>query len=119
MIAELNRIIDAVEQGLAEDLDVAEFVARIGTTEYHLRRMFSSLAGMPLSEYVRRRHMTVAAASVVAGEPLLDVAVRFGYGSAEAFGRAFRAVHGASLAHVRADGGRSVPGRLSDQSGML
>src|SRR5690606_3387440 len=68
-------------------------------------------AGMPLSEYVRRRRMTVAAASVVAGEPFLDVAVRFGYGSTEAFGRAFRAVHGASLAQVRADGGplRSQP----------
>jgi AraC family transcriptional regulator len=111
MIAELNRLIDAVEQDLAEDLDVAEFVARIGTTEYHVRRMFSSLAGMPLSEYVRRRRMTVAAASVIAGEPLLDVAVRFGYGSTEAFGRAFRTVHGASLAQVRAEGGplRSQP----------
>jgi AraC family transcriptional regulator len=62
MIAELNSLIDAVEHDLAEDLDVAEFVARIGTTEYHVRRMFSSLAGMPLSEYVRRRRMTVAAA---------------------------------------------------------
>jgi methylphosphotriester-DNA--protein-cysteine methyltransferase len=83
MNAELNSLIDAVEQDLAEDLDVAEFVARIGTTEYHVRRMFSSLAGMPLSEYVRRRRMTVAAASVIAGGPLLDVAVRFGYGSTE------------------------------------
>ena len=76
MIAELNQLIDAVEQDLAEDLDVAEFVARIGTTEYHVRRMFSSLAGTPLSEYVRRRRMTAAAAAVVSGEPLLDVAVR-------------------------------------------
>jgi hypothetical protein len=33
MIAELNSLIDAVEQDLAEDLDVAEFVARIGTAE--------------------------------------------------------------------------------------
>jgi hypothetical protein len=32
-----------------------------------LRRMFSSLAGMPLSAYVRCRRMTVAAAEVVTG----------------------------------------------------
>jgi methylphosphotriester-DNA--protein-cysteine methyltransferase len=44
-------------------------VARIGTTEYPVRRVFSSLAGMPLSEYVLRRRMTVAAADVIAGEP--------------------------------------------------
>ncbi|MEV8516865.1 helix-turn-helix domain-containing protein [Dactylosporangium sp. NPDC051484] len=68
--------------------------------------MFSSLAGMPLSEYVRRRRMTVAAADVVRGEDdLLSIAVRHGYGSTEAFGRAFRAVHGASPGDVRRDGG--------------
>jgi AraC family transcriptional regulator len=68
--------------------------------------MFSSLAGMPLSEYVRRRRMTVAAADVVRGEDdLLSVAVRHGYGSTEAFGRAFRAVHGAGPGDVRRDGG--------------
>ena len=62
-----------------------------------LRRMFSSLAWMPLSEYVRRRRMTVAAAEVVTGiGDLLGIAVRYGYGSAEAFGRAFQSVHGVS-----------------------
>lgn len=60
-----------------------------------LRRMFSALAGMPLSEYVRRRRMTVAAPEVVTGiGDLLGIAVR--YGSAEAFGRAFQSVHGVS-----------------------
>jgi hypothetical protein len=44
-----------------------------------LRRMFSALAGMPLSEYVRRRRMTVAAPEVVTGigDPL-GIAVRYG-----------------------------------------
>ena len=105
MISELNRLMEHIEAHLSDDLDVAGMGRALGTTEYHLRRMFSSLAGMPLSEYVRRRRMTVAAADVVAGAPLLDVAVRFGYGSAEAFARAFRAVHGASPAHVREHGG--------------
>lgn len=94
VIVELNRLIEAVEAHLSDDLDIAALARTFGTTEYHLRRMFSSLTGMPLSEYVRRRRMTVAAAEVVDGAPLLDVAVRFGYGSTEAFGRAFQAVHG-------------------------
>lgn len=107
MIALLNRLVDSIEHDLAAEIDVTGF----GTTEYHLRRMFSSLAGMPLSEYIRRRRMTVAAAEVIAGEPLLDVATRFGYGSTEAFGRAFAAVHGSSVADVRQHGGplRSQP----------
>lgn len=105
MIAELNRLIDVIDDDLSEDRDIAALAREAGVTEYHLRRMFSSLVGMPLSEYIRRRRMTVAAAAVVAGDPLLDIAVRFGYGSTEAFGRAFRAVHGSSPAEVRANGG--------------
>lgn len=104
MISALNRLVDLVEEHT--DVDVVELARTLGTTEYHLRRMFSSLAGMPLSEYVRRRRMTVAAGEVVRGEDdLLTIAVRHGYGSTEAFGRAFRAVHGAAPRDVRRDGG--------------
>lgn len=106
MISALNRLVDLVEQHLTAELDVDALARELGTTEYHLRRMFSSLAAMPLSDYVRRRRMTVAAADVVRGtEDLLGIAVRYGYGSTEAFGRAFRAVHGAGPGEVRRDGG--------------
>ncbi|MHB9754887.1 AraC family transcriptional regulator [Streptomyces sp. BYX5S] len=106
MISALNQLVDLVEEHLTEDLDVPGLAGTLGTTEYHLRRMFSSLAGMPLSEYVRRRRMTVAAGDVVRGdEDLLGIAVRYGYGSGEAFGRAFRSVHGAGPGEVRRDGG--------------
>ncbi|MDR5699223.1 AraC family transcriptional regulator [Agromyces aerolatus] len=111
MIGILNRLVDEIEQRLGEDLDVDELAASMGTTGYHARRMFSSLAGMPVSDYVRRRRMTVAAADVIGDEDLLTIAVRYGYGSVEAFGRAFRAVHGARHGDVRRDGGplRSQP----------
>ncbi|WP_426503872.1 AraC family transcriptional regulator [Dactylosporangium sp. McL0621] len=106
MISGLNRLVDLVEEHLTAEFDVDGLARALGTTEYHLRRMFSSLAGMPLSEYVRRRRMTVAAAAVVRGDDdLLSIAVRHGYGSTEAFGRAFRAVHGAGPGDVRRDGG--------------
>lgn len=105
MIAELNKFLELVEERLDDDLDVTSLSTELGTTEYHLRRMFSSLAGMPLSEYVRRRRMSVAAADVLGGGDLLSIAVRYGYGSTEAFGRAFRSVHGVSPGDVRRDGG--------------
>lgn len=106
VIASLNQLVDLVEDSLTEELDVARLAAALGTTEYHLRRMFSSLAGMPLSEYVRRRRMTLAATELVSGSAdLLTIAVRYGYGSAEAFGRAFRAVHGVLPGRARQEGG--------------
>lgn len=105
MIAILNRVVGFVDDHLAEGIDVAGLAASLGTTEYHVRRMFSSLAGMPLSEYIRRRRMTVAAADLLGDDDLLTIAVRYGYGSTEAFARAFRSVHGVGPGDVRRDGG--------------
>ncbi|MEV8590185.1 AraC family transcriptional regulator [Streptomyces sp. NPDC051180] len=112
MLERLNEALDHVEEHLRGDLDPA-VLARIATTsEYHFRRLFSALAGMPLSEYVRRRRLTVAGAEVLAGErTLLEIAVRYGYGSGEAFARAFRAVHGVGPGEARRTGAalRSQP----------
>lgn len=105
MIEVLNQLVDEIEDRLVDEIDVEAFAASVGTTGYHARRMFSALAGMPISEYVRRRRMTVAASDVIGDEDLLTIAVRYGYGSVEAFGRAFRSVHGASHGDVRRDGG--------------
>ncbi|MGP4115264.1 AraC family transcriptional regulator [Streptomyces sp. 4N509B] len=105
MLERLNEAMEHVERHLDQPIDVAVMARVAATSEYHLRRMFSALAGMPLSEYVRRRRLTVAGAEVLAGrEPLLDIAVRYGYGSSEAFARAFRAVHGVGPGEARRTG---------------
>ncbi|MGO3764883.1 AraC family transcriptional regulator [Glutamicibacter arilaitensis] len=111
MIGILNRLVAHIEAHLRDEIDLAALVRTEGTSEYHVRRMFSSLAGMPVSEYIRRRRMSLAAADLLAGDDLLGIATHYGYGSAEAFGRAFRSVHGTSTAAVRASGGplRSQP----------
>jgi AraC family transcriptional regulator len=90
----LNEAMARIEDDLEGEVDV-KLLARIaGTSEYHLRRMFSALAGIPLSEYVRRRRLTKAAAEVLSGQDsLLDIAIKWGYGSNEAFARAFKAMH--------------------------
>ncbi|WP_018549093.1 AraC family transcriptional regulator [Streptomyces sp. LaPpAH-108] len=105
MLERLNHVMDRIEQGLDGSVDVEELARVAATSVYHLRRMFSALAGMPLSEYVRRRRLTLAAAEVVAGrETLLDIALRYGYGSGEAFARAFRAMHGVGPGEARRTG---------------
>ncbi|MFI6898048.1 GyrI-like domain-containing protein [Streptomyces sp. NPDC050256] len=112
MLERLNEAMEYVEHRLDGQIDVAEAARIAMTSEYHLRRMFSALAGMPLSEYIRRRRLTVAGAEVLAGErTLLDVAVRYGYASGEAFARAFRTVHGVGPGEARRTGAalRSQP----------
>ncbi|QNP71924.1 AraC family transcriptional regulator [Streptomyces roseirectus] len=105
MLERLNEALERVEEQLGEPVDVGELARVAVTSEYHFRRLFSALAGMPLSEYVRRRRLTVAGAEVLAGErTLLDVATRYGYGSTEAFTRAFRAMHGVGPGEARRTG---------------
>ncbi|MEU1189303.1 AraC family transcriptional regulator [Streptomyces sp. NPDC005859] len=109
MLERLNQAMDHIEGHLDESIDVAGLARGAATSEYHLRRMFSALAGMPLSEYIRRRRLTVAGAEVLAGaESLLEIAVRYGYGSGEAFARAFRAVHGVGPGEARRTGAALV-----------
>jgi len=109
MLDRLNESMDYIEQHLDSigdtTLDVAALARIALTSEYHYRRLFSALAGMPLSEYVRRRRLTVAGAEVHADGPsLLEIAMRYGYGSSEAFARAFRAFHGVGPQEARQTG---------------
>ncbi|MEU4175968.1 AraC family transcriptional regulator [Streptomyces sp. NPDC026589] len=106
MLERLNDAIEHIEAHLGERIEAAELARIAMTSEYHFRRMFSALAGLPLSEYIRRRRMTVAGAEVL-GAPdrtLLDVAVRYGYDTGEGFARAFRAVHGIGPGEARRSG---------------
>ncbi|MEU6235541.1 GyrI-like domain-containing protein [Kitasatospora sp. NPDC047058] len=109
MLEHLNRAMERIEEDLGAcpgaAVDVAGLARTALTSEYHFRRMFSARAGMPLSEYVRRRRLTVAGAEVLSGErTLLEVAVRYGYASGEAFARAFRAMHGVGPGEARRAG---------------
>ncbi|WP_435112683.1 AraC family transcriptional regulator [Nocardiopsis synnemataformans] len=95
MLDRLNKALEHVEEDPGRPVDVAAMARTALTSEHHLRRKFAALAGMPLSEYVRRRRLTLAGAEVMeCRRTLLDIAVGHGYSSAEAFTRAFRAVHG-------------------------
>ncbi|MFF0570559.1 GyrI-like domain-containing protein [Streptomyces sp. NPDC004041] len=106
MLERLNDAMEHIEGRLGERIEAADLARIAMTSEYHFRRMFSALAGLPLSEYIRRRRMTVAGAEVLGDRdrPLLDVAVRYGYATGEGFARAFRAVHGVGPGEARRTG---------------
>ncbi|MFF3327972.1 GyrI-like domain-containing protein [Streptomyces sp. NPDC002888] len=105
MLERLNEALEHIESHLDQRIEVTELARIAVTSEYHFRRLFSALAGISLSEYVRRRRLTVAGAEVLAGErTLLEIAVRYGYGSGEAFARAFRTMHGVGPGEARRNG---------------
>ncbi|MEE4592753.1 AraC family transcriptional regulator [Streptomyces sp. DSM 41524] len=105
MLERLNEALNHIDARLDQRIEAAELARIAMTSEYHFRRLFSALAGISLSEYIRRRRLTLAGAEVLAGErTLLEIAVRYGYGSGEAFARAFRAMHGVGPGEARRAG---------------
>lgn len=92
-IDRLNRAVEYLE-GHLESPDLREAAKIACCSPYHFQRMFTLLSGAPLSEYIRRRRMSRAAADLQGGERIVDVALKYGYSSPTAFNRAFQAVHG-------------------------
>lgn len=100
----LNRTIAYIEEHLTDDLDYGELAKLACCSAYHYQRMFAYMAGVPLSEYIRRRRMSRAAVDLQAGERVLDVGLKYGYQSPTAFNRAFQSVHGIAPSAVREEG---------------
>ncbi len=104
-LANLNGDLQYIEEHLTDDIDLKEAAKRARCSEYHFSRMFSFLAGITLSEYIRRRRLTTAAFELQTGElRVMDVAVKYGYSSADAFSRAFQGLHGIPPSSVKLHG---------------
>lgn len=89
----MNQALDYVENNLSCDIDYYKAAKIMNCSEWEFRRIFSFLAQIPLSEYIRRRRLSLAALDIKAGEKIIDVAMRYGYESQSAFSRAFSRFH--------------------------
>ncbi len=99
-----NRALDYLEKHLTGEMDIAQAAQAACCSVFHFQRMFSYLAGVPLSEYLRRRRMTAAAFDLQNGDKVLDTALRYGYDSPTSFNRAFRSVHGIAPSAAQKEG---------------
>ena len=91
----MNYAMAYIEEHLTEEIDYSEISRIAYCSEYHFKRMFSFLSGISLSEYIRRRRLTFAALDLKDRNlRIIDVAVKYGYGSADSFTRAFYSIHG-------------------------
>lgn len=104
-LTHMNAAIQYMEENLAGEIDFQE-VARLALcSEYHFKRMFSFLAGIPLSEYLRRRRLTLAAFELQNSEvKVIDLAIKYGYNSPDSFARAFQNLHGLTPSEARSSG---------------
>ena len=101
-INRLNKAINYIEEHITEKIHYEQLAKIACCSTYHFQRMFSYMANIPLSEYIRRRRMSLAAVELQNGnKKIIDVALKFGYTSPTAFNRAFQKIHGVAPSLVK------------------
>lgn len=104
-LRQLSQAIDYIEDNLADDISFDEAAKIACCSPYYFQRMFSYVAGIPLSEYIRRRRMTAAAFELQTSDmKVMDIGLKYGYGSPTSFNRAFQSVHGVAPTAARIEG---------------
>ena len=111
----MHRVIEAIDRRLDQPLDLASLAEVAHFSPYHFHRLFAAWTGETLGDYLRRRRVEQAA-SWMASQPrlsVLQVALSVGFGSGEAFARAFKARFGCSPTAWRS---RPFPNSKRDQA---
>jgi len=98
----LKKMISYIEENICNKIEYNVLAQMLGMSEFHFQRMFSFLAGMSISEYVRRRKMALAAFDLKkTDEKIIDIAAKYGYDSHSAFSRTFQRYHGITPSMAR------------------
>ncbi|MDM5221355.1 AraC family transcriptional regulator [Peribacillus sp. NJ11] len=105
LLKNMNGAIKFIEDNLTNEIDFKEVARLAYCSEYHFKRMFSFLAGISLSEYIRRRRLTLAAFELKDNTiKVIDIAIKYGYSSPDSFTRAFQHLHGITPSEARSNG---------------
>ncbi|KZE73935.1 AraC family transcriptional regulator [Paenibacillus jamilae] len=105
LLKSMNEAIKYIEENLTNEIDFKEVARLAYCSEFHFKRMFSFLAGATLSEYIRRRRLTLAAFELKdSNAKVIDIAIKYGYNSPDSFARAFQNLHGLTPSEARING---------------
>lgn len=98
----INSATRYIEENITDDIDYDKVAEKACCSAYHFQRMFSFITDIPLSEYIRRRRLTLAAFELQNSDVrIIDLAVKYGYDSADSFSRAFQKIHGVAPSLAR------------------
>lgn len=92
----LRQAIDYVEENLQSNIEIDDIARHAMSSKYHFQRIFHALTGFTVTEYMRNRRLTLAAEELAGGSDskIIDIALKYGYESPEAFAKAFQRMHG-------------------------
>ena len=101
ILIRLNKAVDYIENHLQEDVDIGNASKIACENEDSFKRIFRSLTGLTVHEYIRKRRLSLAVSDIHNGEKIIDVAIKYGFNSGDSFCRAFKNQHNATPIAVR------------------
>ena len=104
-INEMKKAIDYIENNLDKDINFEKVSKEVGMSSFYFHRIFTAIIGISPTAYIRNRRLTVAAQEISKNnENILDIALKYGFESHEAFSRAFKNFHGVVPKMAKTDG---------------
>ncbi len=90
----IQSIVNAIENNLTEDVNIVRLAEKAHISPWHFQRLFKSLVGDTLGQYIRGRRLA-RGAELLAQSPdsILNIALEVGFQSHEAFTRSFKSYY--------------------------
>jgi AraC family transcriptional regulator len=93
----VQKVLDCIEENLTEPLTLEMLAASLNYSPYYCTRQFHRYAGISLRNYIRLRKVSAAVIDLRdTGERIIDIAVKYGFSSQEAFTHSFKRAYGIS-----------------------
>ena len=95
-IQKIEKVIDEIEARLTSEMDYGAMAAQMALSVYEFRRIFAFVVGCPLSEYIRKRRLSLAACELAACKraSVRQISEKYGYSTVASFSKAFSEYHG-------------------------
>ncbi|MDP4095125.1 MAG: AraC family transcriptional regulator [Bacillota bacterium] len=98
----ISEVVEHIECCIGESLQLSELSSRAGISDFHFNRMFKTVAGVTLKQYILGRKLTIAMEQLKSTKkPVIDIAMELGFQYPEVFSRAFKKQFGASPVNFR------------------
>lgn len=91
----LQDAIDYIEEHLLDEISYEDVANYVHMSAYEFHRSFSFIAGITVNTYIRNRRLSLAGQELLQSDcKIIDLAMRYGFDSADGFTKAFSRFHG-------------------------
>jgi AraC family transcriptional regulator len=98
----VEKAIDYIEVHITQELSLEDIAKQTYTSLFHFHRIFQAITGESMKEYIRKRRLSLAGKELAETDArVIDIALKYGYETPEAFAKAFKKLHGITPSECR------------------